>query len=168
MTSDGTPWRPLVHVLDICDAIACTLEAPRHVVHNEILNVGHTRENYQVREIAEIVAGAIKGCELSLGSSDGDNRSYRVSFDKIHEILPSFQCHRTARDGAERLCAIFEDIDMTTETFEFRAFTRLKQLQYLIRTDQIDERFFWRTSSGLRAHGGTSEPSRFIRKPYEA
>lgn len=166
MTSDGTPWRPLVHVLDICEAIACTLEAPRDVVHNQILNVGHTRENYQVREIAEIVASAIPGCGLSLGSSDGDNRSYRVSFDKIHELLPGFECNRTARQGAERLSTIFDDIEMTTEVFQFRAFTRLKQLQYLIRTGQIDERFFWRTSNGSRARGRTSERTRFVRKPY--
>ncbi len=148
MTSDGTPWRPLVHVLDICDAIACTLEAPRDVVHNETFNVGDTRENYQVREIAEIVAGAIPGCDVKLGNSDGDNRSYRVSFDKIRERLPDFRCSRTAREGAERLHAIFEEIEMSAETFNFRAFTRLKQLQYLIATDKIDDRFFWKQTKG--------------------
>ena len=65
MTSDGTPWRPLVHVLDICEAIACTLEAPREVIHNEIFNVGDTRENYQVKEIAQIVAETFPGCQLT-------------------------------------------------------------------------------------------------------
>src|SRR5207244_5530824 len=72
MTSDGTPWRPLVHVLDIAEAIACSLEAPRHVVHNQILNVGSTSANYQVREIAEIVGETFPGCKVSFGNSDGD------------------------------------------------------------------------------------------------
>lgn len=147
MTSDGTPWRPLVHVLDICNAIACTLDAPRHLVHNEIFNVGSTSENYQVREIAEIVARTISGCTLKFGSSDGDNRSYRVSFEKIHKRLPGFRCERTAQEGAEGLYAVFEEIKMSRETFNFRAFTRLKQLQYLIRSEQIDERFFWKGRS---------------------
>lgn len=143
MTSDGTPWRPLVHVLDICDAIACTLEAPRETVHNQIFNVGATAENYQVREIAQIVAETFPGCELTLGSSDGDNRSYRVSFDKIKAQLPGFKCRRNVRLGAEQLYEVFERIDMPAETFGYRAYTRLKQLQYLIRTQQIDHNLFW-------------------------
>jgi nucleoside-diphosphate-sugar epimerase len=84
MISDGTPWRPLVHVLDICEAVACALEAPREVVHNQIFNVGDTKENYQVRDIAQIVSRAFPGCELTIGTSGGDNRSYRVSFEKIN------------------------------------------------------------------------------------
>ena len=82
MTSDGSPWRPLVHALDICKAIACTLEAPRDIVHNQIFNVGDTAHNYQVKEIAQIVAEAFPGCQLSFERSGGDNRSYRVSFEK--------------------------------------------------------------------------------------
>lgn len=144
MTSDGTPWRPLVHVLDIAEAVACTLEAPREAVHNEIFNVGGTQENYQVRQIAEIIADTFPGCTLVLGRSDGDNRSYRVSFDKISERLPGFACRQNAATGARQLKEIFETIDMPRETFDFRAFTRLKQLQYLLETRQIDERFFWR------------------------
>lgn len=144
MTSDGLPWRPLVHVLDICEAIACTLEAPRKAIHNEIFNVGNTRENYQVRDIAQIVARGFPGCEVTIGSSDGDNRSYRVSFDKIAARLPAFQCHRNAEMGACQLYKLFERIGMTREMFEFRGYTRLKQLEHLIRTGQIDEEFFWR------------------------
>jgi nucleoside-diphosphate-sugar epimerase len=145
MTSDGTPWRPLVHVLDISEAIACTLEAPREVVHNRIFNVGDTAENYQVREIAQIVAETFPGCELTFGSSDGDNRSYRVSFDKINAQLPGFKCRRNVRLGAEQLREVFERIDMPAETFRYRAYTRLKQLQFLIRTQQIDDNLFWRS-----------------------
>ena len=103
MTSDGTPWRPLVHVRDIAHAIACALAAPRDLVHNEVFNVGSTSENYQVREIAQIVADTFPGCELSFGTSDGDNRSYRVCFDKIHSRLPGFDCRYNAAAGANEL-----------------------------------------------------------------
>ena len=147
MTSDGTPWRPLVHVLDICHAIACALEAPREAIHNEIFNVGDTKQNYQVREIAQIVAQAFPNCELTLGKSDGDQRSYRVSFEKINMRLPGFACRRDAHIGAQQLFELFERIQMSREMFEFRSFTRLKQLQYLIKTAQIDQDFFWRQAT---------------------
>lgn len=143
MTSDGTPWRPLVHVLDICEAIRCALEASRTAIHNEIFNVGQNSENYRVSEIAEIVGETFPGCEITLGQQGGDNRSYRVSFDKIHRSLPGFTCRWDARSGAKQLRQVFEQIDMDIPTFEFRAYTRLKQLQYLIRTHQIDDDFFW-------------------------
>lgn len=144
MISDGTPWRPLVHVLDICQAIVCALEAPREVIHNQVFNVGDTEENYRVREIAEIVSGIFPGCELTIGSSGGDNRSYRVSFDKINRQLPGFKCQRNAVIGAHQLLEMFERIDMSQDVFEFRAYTRLKQLEYLLRTRQLDENFFWK------------------------
>ncbi|BAY28646.1 NAD-dependent epimerase/dehydratase [Nostoc carneum NIES-2107] len=145
MNSDGTPWRPLVHILDICKAIICTLEAPRDVIHNQIFNVGDTNGNYQVKQIAEIVADVFTGCQLSFGKHDPDNRSYRVSFDKINKNLPGFKCEWDARRGAQQLYNVFKQIDMTREVFESRGFTRLKQLEYLIRTQQIDQDFFWRT-----------------------
>ncbi|MBD2210653.1 SDR family oxidoreductase [Nostoc linckia FACHB-104] len=145
MNSDGTPWRPLVHILDICKAIICTLEAPRDVIHNQIFNVGDTNGNYQVKQIAEIVADVFTGCQLSFGKHDPDNRSYRVSFDKINRNLPGFKCEWDAQRGAQQLYNVFKQIDMTKEVFESRGFTRLKQLEYLIRTQQIDQDFFWRT-----------------------
>jgi len=89
MVSDGSPWRPIVHIEDIIDAVRCTLEAPTDAVNGEIFNVGATRENYRIREIANIVAQAFPGCEVSAGPPSGDNRSYRVSFDKIASRLPS-------------------------------------------------------------------------------
>ncbi len=144
MTSDGTPWRPLVHVSDICRAIVCALEAPRDAIHGEIFNVGQNAENYRVREIAEIVSEVFPGCELSIGSSAGDNRSYRVSFDRIADRLPGFRCEWDARRGAIQLRQLFERIEMTRDTFEFRAYTRLKALEFLLRTGQIDEAFFWK------------------------
>ncbi|MBW4518494.1 MAG: SDR family oxidoreductase [Scytolyngbya sp. HA4215-MV1] len=143
MSSDGTPWRPLVHALDICKAIVCALEAPRDLIHNQIFNVGDTSFNYQVKDIAEIVADVFKGCQLSFGDSSTDNRSYRVSFEKINQLLPGFKCEWDARRGAQQLFDVFTQIDMSEETFFFRGFTRLKQLEYLIRTQQINPDFFW-------------------------
>ena len=145
MTSDGTPWRPLVHILDICTAIRCALDAPRESIHNQIFNVGHNEDNYRVREIAAIVGETFPGCEVTIGSSAGDNRSYRVSFDKIHAELPGFRCDWDARKGAEQLRDLFARIEMPAETFAARPFTRLKQLEYLIRTGQIDGEFYWTT-----------------------
>jgi nucleoside-diphosphate-sugar epimerase len=144
MESDGTPWRPFIHALDICKAIACTLEAPRQAVHNEVFNVGDTRSNYQVREIADIVAEVFAGCKITLANTTGpDNRSYRVSFEKIREALPAFSCDWDALKGARQLRATFERIDLTEEMFFSRGFTRLKQIEYLIRTQQIDQDFYW-------------------------
>jgi nucleoside-diphosphate-sugar epimerase len=144
MTSDGTPWRPLVHVLDICEAISCVLQAPQDAIHNEVFNVGHDADNYQVREIAEIVAGVYPGCELTFGPSGGDNRSYRVDFAKIHRQLPGFRCAWDARKGAQQLHDVFERIGLDGAGFAARPFTRLRQLKYLSATGQIDDRFFWR------------------------
>ena len=143
MISDGTPWRPLVHALDICKAIVCTVEAPRDIVHNQIFNVGDTANNYRVKEIAEIIAGVFPGCKLSFGDQGADNRSYRVSFEKINTVLPGFKCDWNAQRGAQQLYDLFLQIDMTEEVFLSRGFTRLKQLEYLIRTQQIDKDFFW-------------------------
>lgn len=144
MTSDGTPWRPLVHILDIAEAISCVLAAPREIIHNQIYNVGDSRQNYRVREIAEIVAEAFPGCDLSFGSNDADNRSYRVDFSKINSELPGFACKYDARAGAQQMRAVFEQIGMTPEIFQAAPYTRLKMLQQLIRTEQIDSDFFWR------------------------
>lgn len=143
MTSDGTPWRPLVHILDICKAIVCTLEAPRDIVHNQVFNVGDTAHNYQVREIAEIVAATFTECQLSFGDRSTDNRSYRVSFEKINKMLPGFKCEWDAVRGAKQLFDLFRLIDMSVDTFFFRGFTRLKQLEHLLNTQQINPDFFW-------------------------
>lgn len=143
MTSDGTPLRPLVHVLDICEAIACSLEAPRETVHDEIFNVGDNRGNYRIKEIAKIISDVFPGCKLSLGTNDGDCRSYRGCFDKINTLLPEFKCRRDAISGAKELLDLFEKIQMTPETFEFRSFTRLKQLEHLLQRGLIDSHFFW-------------------------
>jgi nucleoside-diphosphate-sugar epimerase len=144
MTSDGSPWRPLVHGLDIAKSIACAIEAPRDAVHNQTFNVGDTAHNWRVREIAEIVGDTFPGCKVSFGTGGSDNRSYRVSFDKINEQLPGFACEWDARRGAEQLRHVFETIDLQPGEFAGRGFTRIKQLEYLMRTNQIDDDFYWR------------------------
>jgi nucleoside-diphosphate-sugar epimerase len=144
MTSDGSPWRPIVHIEDICEAVACALVAPVDVINGEVFNVGATRENYRIREIAQIIGEIFPGCEVTMGPSGGDNRSYRVSFEKIASRLPGFKSRWTARLGAEELRRLFERIEMSPETYEFRAFTRLKQIRYLQMTKQVDEDLYWR------------------------
>ncbi|HEU0200990.1 MAG TPA: SDR family oxidoreductase [Burkholderiaceae bacterium] len=143
MISDGSPWRPIVHIEDICEAVRCALEAPADAINGEIFNVGATAENYRVREIAAIVAEVFPGCEVTMGPASGDNRSYRVSFDKIATRLPGFKASWTAKSGAAELRRLFERIEMSPDTYEFRAFTRLKQLKYLQRTGQVDQDLFW-------------------------
>ena len=143
MTSDGTPWRPLVHAMDIGKAIRCALEAPREAVHNEIFNVGSNDQNYQVRDIAETVAAAFPGCTTSFGEPGADNRSYKVNFDKIHDQLPGFSCDWSARRGAEQLAEIFSAVDLDEATFTGRGHTRLEQLTYLLRTKQVDSDLMW-------------------------
>ena len=144
MISDGSPWRPVVHVMDICEAIYRSLIAPKEAIHGKIFNVGQNSENYRVRELAQIVAEEFPGCTLSMGPSGGDNRSYRVNFARIQRELPGFSCSYTARDGVRQLRELFERIQMQPETYQFRAFTRLKQLLYLQTTRQIDAEFYWR------------------------
>jgi nucleoside-diphosphate-sugar epimerase len=145
MNSDGSPWRPLVHVLDIAEAFARVLEAPRDVVHNQVFNVGCDQENYTVREIAEIVARTFPACEATFGPPNNDGRSYRVSFEKITSRL-GFACRWTAAQGARELKDVFERVQLTPEVFGFRAFTRLAQLQHLHASGQIDDQFFWRSA----------------------
>jgi nucleoside-diphosphate-sugar epimerase len=145
MTSDGTPWRPLVHGRDIAAAIGAVLEAPREAVHGQVFNVGDTAHNYTVREIAEHVASVFPDCRVSFGPPSKDNRSYRVSFEKIRRHLPGFRCAWDARRGAAELLETFRRSRMTAETFQHRVFTRLAQLKYLVQTGQLDEHFHWRT-----------------------
>lgn len=143
MDSDGTPWRPFVHILDMSQAAACTLDAPREIVHNETFNVGDNSENYQVKDIARIVAETFPGCKLELGTRGDDKRDYRVNFDKINSRLPGFKCKFNVAMGARQLLKIFQTIDLSRELFESKSHTRLKQIQWLLATKQIDTDFFW-------------------------
>ncbi len=143
MTSDGTPWRPLVHGLDIAKAIRAVLDADRERVHNQVLNVGADSNNYTVREIAETVGAEFPGCEVSFGEPSADNRSYRVSFAKIREVLPGFETDWDAAAGAAQLHRVFEQIDLDAETFTGRGHTRLAQIEHLLKTGQVDPQLFW-------------------------
>jgi nucleoside-diphosphate-sugar epimerase len=145
MISDGSPWRPLVHVQDICGAIVATLRAPRSAVAGEIFNVGSDAQNYRIREIAEAVGEAFPGCEVTFGRNDGDNRSYRVSFAKITQGLPGFRCAWDVRRGAFQLHDLFEHIGLTEQGFKAPPHTRLEQLKHLTTTRQIDSSLRWRT-----------------------
>jgi nucleoside-diphosphate-sugar epimerase len=146
MVSDGTPWRPIVHGLDIAKAILCAIEAPTDAIHNEVFNIGSNGQNYRVREIAEKVGKVFADAKVSFGTQGADNRSYRVNFDKVRKHLPAFECEWDAEKGVRQFHDLFGQIDFTKDQFEHRAFTRLKQLQYLIRTGQIDKNFFWKTA----------------------
>lgn len=157
MTSDGSPWRPIVHIEDICTAMLCALEADRDAVAGEAFNVGDDAENYRVRDIAEIVARSFPGCELTVGDSGGDSRSYRVSFAKIRHHMPAFRTDWTAERGAQQLRALFERIALTRDMFETAAFTRLRELKYLGDTGQLDARLRWRDPSQARTAATTSD-----------
>lgn len=143
MSSDGTPWRPLVHILDVCDAFLAVLEAPKDVVQNQIFNIGSTTGNYQVKDVAKIIGRVFPGCKVSFGKSDGDNRSYKVSFEKLKNTFPKLTIKRTVEDGAKELREVFKKIKMTKETFQFRGFTRLKEIDHLKQTGQINREFYW-------------------------
>ena len=145
MTSDGSPWRPIVHIDDICQAMLCALKAPRDAVAGESFNVGADSENYRIREIAEIVAKTFPGCALTIGDSGGDTRSYRVSFAKIREHMPDFETSWTAERGARQLRAMFEWIGLTREMFEAEPYTRLREIKHLRATNQIDPTLYWTT-----------------------
>jgi nucleoside-diphosphate-sugar epimerase len=143
MASDGTPWRPFVHVLDISQAAACILEAPRDIIHNEIFNVGSNDQNHQVRQIAEIIGEIVPGCTVTFGDSSADRRNYRADFSKISTRLPGFRCAWTIRSGVEELVDIFGRIGFDEEMYRFRGHTRLKQIKYLSSTGQVDDHLIW-------------------------
>lgn len=143
--SDGTPWRPLVHVEDICNACVAALEAPREVVHNQAFNIGQDSENFQVKDIVEAVRQTVPGCEVEYtGEHQGDRRSYRVCFKKVREVLPGYLPRWNLKKGAEELYGFLKDLSLSVETFQDRKFTRLKQLQYLMNAGYLKSDLSWR------------------------
>jgi nucleoside-diphosphate-sugar epimerase len=160
MESDGTPWRPLVHVRDMCGAVAAALEAPRENVHSEVLNVGAPGANYRIKDIAEIVGEVFEGCEISIGATSPDNRSYRVSFDKIHDVLPAFACEWDPRRGAKQLLDVFRQVDLTPADFLSPKFTRLKQIEHLLATGAVDRSLFWTDAAAQRPSRPSAPPPR--------
>jgi nucleoside-diphosphate-sugar epimerase len=146
--SDGTPWRPIVHIEDISRAFAAVLVAPQQAIHNEAFNVGANEENYQVRELAEIVRETVEGCEVEYAEQGGpDPRSYRVDFSKLTRALPGFKTIWNARLGAEELYAAVREANLTLEEFQNRKFTRLAQFRYLLGSGHLDETLRWRKAN---------------------
>ena len=142
--SDGTPWRPLVHVEDICDACVAALEGPREVIHNEAFNVGQEEENFQVRDIAEAVRQAVPGCRVVYaGENQGDRRSYRVCFRKISERLIGYRPRWRLRNGVEQLYEFLRSVRLSPGLFGDRRFTRLAQLNWLTESGRIGPDLFW-------------------------
>jgi nucleoside-diphosphate-sugar epimerase len=139
--SDGTPWRPLVHVEDIARAALAALEAPRDLVAGEAFNVGADEENYQVRELAEVVRAAVPGCEIEYaGSGEPDPRSYRVDFAKLRRTFPALELSWTAARGAVEMRDALRAGGLTRESFEGPRYTRLKQLEALLADGRLDDR----------------------------
>lgn len=139
--SDGSPWRPLVHIEDISRAFLAALEAPRELVHNEAFNVGRTQENYRVREVAEIVEDVFKGSKVTYAEgASPDIRNYRVNCDKLAETLPAFKPVWTVRRSAEELLAAFTRHGLDLDDFLSRRFMRIKHVRELQAEGALDER----------------------------
>jgi nucleoside-diphosphate-sugar epimerase len=143
LNSDGSAWRPLVHILDISQAIDLSLKAPMERISGQIFNVGNSEQNYRAIEIAKVVSETFPGCTLDVGAKSVDNRSYRVNFDKIQQLLPDFKCQWNAERGARQMLEMFQRIDMTAEDFASPPYTRLKMLKKLRAAGLLDDKLFW-------------------------
>ncbi len=143
--SDGTPWRPLVHVEDIANAFAMVLSAPREAIHNQAFNVGVDKENYQIRDLAEIVRETVPGSRVEYaGRGEPDLRNYRVDFSKFARTFPDFESKWNARLGAKQLYFCFRHEGLSLEDFEGRKYRRLGQLQHLLNARRLDSTLRWR------------------------
>jgi nucleoside-diphosphate-sugar epimerase len=143
--SDGTPWRPIVHIRDIIAAILSVLDAPLDIIHNETFNVGRTEENYRIRELAAIVAETVPGCHVDYAPDGGpDKRCYRVNCDKICRALPSFLPQWTARKGAQELYDAYRTASLTFEDIRSGRFTRISHIQRLMAGGRLDASLRWK------------------------
>jgi len=141
--SDGTPWRPLVHVEDIARAFLAVLEAPRAAIHNQAFNVGNTLENYQIREIVRMVEAVVPGCTVRYLEGGGpDPRCYRVNCDKLSKHIPAFRTEWTVRRGVEQLYQSFARHQLTSE--RFAGYVRLGRIKALLREGRLDSSMRWR------------------------
>ena len=148
MMSDGTPWRPIVHLRDIVAAMIAAAEAPREAVHNQAFNVCRPAENYRIRELAEIVAEVVPGSRIEYAADAGpDKRTYRVDCSKITEMLPAFKPQWNARQGAEELYAAYQAANLTKEDVEGRRFIRLKHIKGLMESGKLGPDLRWTTVS---------------------
>lgn len=142
--SDGTPWRPLVHVSDIGRAFLACLDAPREAIHNQAFNVGITEENYQVRTLAEIVRVTVPGSAIQYAPAGGpDPRSYRVTFEKIKRRLPGFRPQWNIREGARELYRACKEAQLRQSDFEGPRFKRILQIRELLSSGALDSDLRW-------------------------
>jgi nucleoside-diphosphate-sugar epimerase len=147
LKSDGTPWRPIVHVEDISRAYAAALKAPVEVVHNAAFNVGTTTENYQIRELAEMVESVVPGCKVEFAPDAGpDKRCYRVDCNHIARTLHGFKPQWTARRGVEQLYEAFKRVGLKLDDFEGERFKRIAHVKHLIGSGALDTRLRWKTA----------------------
>jgi nucleoside-diphosphate-sugar epimerase len=144
LKSDGTPWRPIVHIEDISRAFLAVLTAPREAIHAQAFNVGRNDQNYRIREIAEIVKETVPGCEIAFAENAGpDKRNYRADFSKIARLLPAFQPMWDARKGARQLYQAYQASGLRLEDFEGPRFRRIDQLKQLLETGNLGPDLRW-------------------------
>jgi nucleoside-diphosphate-sugar epimerase len=142
--SDGTPWRPIIHLRDIVGATLAVLEAPREAIHNQTFNVGRTEENYRIRDLAAIVAETVPGSRVEYAPEGGpDKRCYRIKCDRIRRLVPAFQPQWTARKGAQELYEAYRVAGLTREDMESGRYIRLQHIQRLMKTRQLDPSLRW-------------------------
>jgi nucleoside-diphosphate-sugar epimerase len=147
LLSDGSPWRPLVHVEDIGRAFLAALEAPREAIHDQAFNVGRTDQNFRIRELAEIVAEVVPGCEVEVAEGAGpDQRTYRVDFGKIERELPAFRPRWTVREAARELYEAYRGGGLTRAAFEGPDFRRLAHIRGLLEAGRIGTDLRWRAA----------------------
>jgi nucleoside-diphosphate-sugar epimerase len=145
LKSDGSAWRPAVHVEDISRAFIAVLQAPREVIHNQAFNVGVNGENYRIRDLAEIVKETVPGCRVEYAEgAEPDKRTYRVDFSKITQMLPEFKPQWDARRGAQQLYEAYQKVGLKMEDFEGPRYMRIKQIKQLLSTDRLDTTLRWR------------------------
>jgi nucleoside-diphosphate-sugar epimerase len=143
--SDGTPWRPLVHVEDISRALLAVLDAPRKLVHNEAFNVGSSAENYRIRDVAEIVEDVVPGARASFAEGGGpDKRSYQVDCSKIGRMLPDFETKWTVRRGVEQLYEAYARNSLTFYEFTGTRYLRINRVRELQEAGRLDDELRWR------------------------
>jgi nucleoside-diphosphate-sugar epimerase len=144
LKSDGTPWRPIVHIEDISRAFLAVLAAPREVVQAQAFNVGRDDQNYRIRDIAQIVKETVPGCEIAFAEGAGpDQRNYRADFSKIARLLPSFQAQWDARKGARQLYDAYRAIGLKLEDFEGPRYRRIDQIKLLIAAGKLGSDLRW-------------------------
>ncbi len=145
LNSDGSAWRPLVHIEDISRAIVAALEAPRELVHNEAFNVGREEDNYQIREVARLVGEVVPGSRVTFADGAGpDKRSYRVSFEKIRRVLPTFEPVWTVPLGVEELYEAFAEGGLSSDEFLSSRFQRILRIRELLDDGRLDSDLRWR------------------------